>query len=300
MDSELSQSPEGDKITSPKRVVRDRFRPQIVAGMRLEERDEELLCDLFWQRAMSRSQLQALYFGSVGRCNARLRLLFDHHFVTRYYLPAAPFGAQAVYGLGRAGAPIVARRLEMELLEVKRVVKHSHTPTFLEHTLAIVDVRLALQRAIEGREDVEIERWLAEPLCRHEYDIRSTQGAGRWQKEVFKPDGFVRFYHRPSQRDVNYFLEVDLGHTSSRQFAGKIMMHRRYKESGLFRELYGGESFRTLVVTTGPRRVGNLVELAQEQGSDRFWFTTFAQLEEHGPLGAIWRVPFQEQLVSLT
>ena len=76
--------------------------------MRLEERDRELLCDLLWQRAMSRSQLERLYFSSLVRANARLRLLFDHGFVSRYFLPAAPYGAQAVYSLGKAAVPVVA------------------------------------------------------------------------------------------------------------------------------------------------------------------------------------------------
>ncbi len=89
------------------RPVRSRFQPKAMAGLRLEERDRELLCDLFWQRAMSRSQLQRLYFTSLVRANARLRLLFDHGFVARYFLPAAPYGAQAVYEVAQS-APLLA------------------------------------------------------------------------------------------------------------------------------------------------------------------------------------------------
>jgi hypothetical protein len=283
----MPSRPEQSRGKEPGSSPRSRFQPQARAGLRLEERDELLLCDLFTHRAMSREQLQALHFSSLVRANARLRQLFDHRFVSRHYPPAAPFGAQAIYSLGRAALPVVARWLELELPEVARRARVAQTPTFIEHTLAVVDICLAFRQAARERTDVEIERWLGEFDCRHEWDIRSE--GGRWRKETFKPDGFVRLivgseYH-------NFFIEADLGHTSSRQFLGKLQTHQRYLESGLFNETYGCPSFRTLVVTTGARRMRNLVALAKEQGSDLFWFATFESLKQGGALGPIWQSP---------
>ena len=271
--------------------MRSRFQPGAVTGMRLEERDRDLLCDLFWQRAMSRGQLQRLYFSSLVRANARLRLLFDHGFVSRYFLPAAPYGAQAVYSLGKAAVPVVARALELEEDEVRRGCRFSGTPTFLEHTLSIVEVRLAFRDACARHPEVDLELWVPEPLCRHEYEISLASGLAPARKEVFKPDGFLRLLRKTDGKYLSFFLEADLGHTSARQFAGKVAMHGRYLESGLFGEVYGTDSFQTLVVTTGPRRVQNLLSLCREMGSDLFRFTTFAQLEQEGPLAAIWQGP---------
>lgn len=265
---------------------RNRFKPQPVAGLRLEERDEELLCDLFTHRAMSREQIQRLHFPSLMRANARLRLLFDHRFVARHYPPAAPFGAQAIYSLGKAALPFVARRLELELPEVTRRARVSQTPTFIEHTLALVEIYLAFRQAIEERDDVGIERWIGEFDCRHEWDIRAE--GGRWRKEAFKPDGFVRLEHGGEYH--NFFIEADLGHTSSRQFLGKLLTHRRYLESGLFGRTFGGDSFCTLVVTTSVRRAKNLRLLVEQQKSDLFWFTTFEEMKRD-VLGPIWQSP---------
>lgn len=281
------------------RTVRSRFKPAPSAGMRLEARDRDLLCDLFWQRAMSRSQLQRLYFTSLVRANARLRLLFDHGFVARYFLPAAPYGAQAVYSLGKAAVPTVARALEVEEDEVRKQCRFSGTPTFLEHTLAIVEVRLAPQEAAERDPGLEFDLWVPEPLCRHEYEVAPVGGLGAWRKEVFKPDGFARLRHVPSGVYLSYFLEADLGHTSARQFAGKVAMHGKYLRQGLFRQIYGTDSFQTLVVTTGPRRVANLLALCREMESDGFRFTTFETLDREGPLGAIWQRPFDPEPRSL-
>lgn len=256
----------GATKNTSKTTSRSRFKPQPNAGMRLEERDKELLCDLFLHRAMARGQIQALYFSSLVRCNARLRQLFDHGFVRRYYHPAAPYGAQAVYMVGKSAAAFIAKRLEMELRDVQRQISGTKSPTFVEHTLAIIDVRIALMSAVRDNPRVGVERWLAEPLCRHEYDIRAVEGT--WRKEVFKPDAFVRLHLSHERRYLSYFLEVDLGHTSARQFVEKVHMHRRYLESGLFQQIYGGTSCAMLVVTTGERRLQNLQSLARSAHPD--------------------------------
>lgn len=290
----------------PTRTTRSRFTPQPNAGMRLEERDRRLLADLFLHRLMSRSQIQALYFTSLPRCNARLRQLFDYGFLARFYPPVAPFGAQAIYSVGKAAVPVIATELEMDIPAVRRQLSRGKTPTFIEHTLAIVDVWLAFIIAAQEDQNIEIERWLPEAQCRHEYDLR--EAGGKWRKEVFKPDAFIRLENNTSRNDVhhdvdieysNFFIEVDLGHTSARQFEGKLIAHRRYLESGLFNEIYGGDSFKTLVVTTSERRLANLCELIRGQDSDLFWFMTFERAQKEGVFSAIWTRSESEGLSDL-
>ena len=282
-----------------RRTPRSRFKAEVRAGLQLEPRDERLLCDLFLNRAMSRGQIQSLYFGSVVRSNARLRQLFDHGFVARYYLPAAPFGAQAVYSLGKAALSFIAGKLEMDLGTVRRHYARSKTPTFIEHTLAIVDVRIALESAAKQHKSVEVEQWLPEMLCRHEFEIRATAGnfhQKKWQKTTFKPDAFVRIRSGSSDTFSNYFVEVDLGHTSSRQFIGKLISHQQYLDSGLFREVYGSDDFHTLVITTSEKRLSNLVSLVAEHKSQLFWFATFDNVLGNQCLDANWRVPLSDDM----
>jgi len=270
--------------------IRSRFQREPRAGLRLQERDEQLLCDLFLHRAMARGQIQRLYFGaSVGICNARLRLLFDYQYLSRYYLPTAPFGAQAIYSIGKAAVPLVSARLAMDAAEVSKHYRRSKTPMFLEHTLAIVDLWITFREATEARAEAAIETWLPELLCRHEYEIRSSPG-GAWKKTVFKPDAFVRLMC-PDASYRTFFIEVDLGHTSSQQFKAKLQSYQQYRESGLFQERYGGEQFQTLVVTTGERRLKHLRALVEAEQDSLFWFSTFDLVEEAGMLGAIWQVP---------
>ncbi len=285
------------EYSSPeKQAPRSRFKSQKSVGMRLEERDEQILCDLFLHRLMSRGQIEKLYFTSTVRCNARLRLLFDHKFVLRHFPPAAPFGAQAIYSAGKAALPIISRRLEMDLPEATRYFRRTQTPTFIEHTLAVVDLWTAFRESTEESKNVNLDLWLAEMKCRHEWDIRTS--GGKWHKESFKPDGFVRL--QTSSGYFSFFIEADLGHTSSRQFEGKLLTHTRYLESGLFEQTFGCANFRTLVITTGQRRLKNLREILEKNDSKLFWFTTFEALFYTGPLNAIWEVPSQNESVALT
>jgi hypothetical protein len=285
------------RLIGKRREPRSRFQPKATAGLRLEPRDEQLLCDLFLQRLMSRGQIERLHFTSTGRCNARLRQLFDHRFVSRFYPPVAPYGAQALYTVGTLALPLVARRLEMELPDVQRLHRRAKTPTFIEHTLAIVDVWLALREALAAHPEWELDLWLPELLCRHEYDIRAL--GGRWYKQAFKPDAFVRLARRDADVFRNYFIEVDLGHTSSRQFLNKLLAHQRYLESGLFKQHFDADSFHTLVITTGERRLRNLSSLVANQFSDLFWLTTFESIKSNNIIESIWRTPLDDRPVAV-
>lgn len=142
---------------------------------------------------------------------------------------------------------------------------------------------------------MSLDLWLTEMRCRHEWDIRTS--GGKWHKESFKPDGFVRL--EASSVYFNFFIEADLGHTSSRQFEGKILTHTRYLESGLFEQTFGSSRFRTLVITKGERRLKNLAQIVADRNSDLFWFTTFDQLHTGGVLAPIWSVPGHSQLETL-
>ena len=280
------------------RFSREPQRKRLVIG----ERDIEMLTDLYHHRAMSRRQVQDLYFTSVARCNFRLRQLYDHGFLSRHYPPVAPYGAEAIYSVGAAGVRVLAAETGAEPADIRRQCRPS---TYLEHTLRVVDFYLAARRATHDNEQVKIELWLPEIPCRHEYRIRQKGDTG-WSTEVFKPDGFLRLQGRERH---DFFLEMDLGHTSSRQFVWKLDSYARYVESGMFAQRFGSETFTTLVVTTGERRLANLSKLIGKFAVSDFALTTLnamnAQVTEgsdsslSGFLGPIWFSPSETGPQSL-
>ena len=261
----------------------------------LMERDELLLTELFVHQVMSRGQLQELYFGSVPRCNARLRKLFDHGYVTRDFHPMAPYGTQGIYRIGPQAMTIVAQRLDMDAAYVKQLCLGTRRLEFLEHTLEIVDFYLAARNALVGEANPHLEAWMPELQVRHEYEVKLP--SGKRQKQVFKPDGFLRFDH--GGRLYSHFVEIDRGNASGKLFGQKVEHYQHYLSSGLFEEMYEDATFRILVVTTGERRLTHLRALVQERGGSVFWFTTRVLLTQEGLLAPIWQPADREGLFSL-
>lgn len=265
-----------------------------------------LLVDLFHYGCMLRGQIQQLYFGSVQRANMRLRQLFDEGYVKKATLPlptcmGIPFGCQTAYMLGAQGIPIVAARTGMDAAEVRRQQRHG-TPAYLLHTVEIVQFRLALEEAVHVDPNVQLEQFLPERLCFHRYQYREREAQQEeastgWRTETYKPDA-VFLLSEPAGK-FGFAVEIDLGHTSSAEFVAKLNIHVRYAQSGLFLRRYGVEKARTLVITTSGQRRDNLLALAQQQESVRFWFSTFAEVAGEGMLGAIWHAPFASQLLRL-
>jgi hypothetical protein len=242
---------------------------------------------------MSREQIQKLYFPSLVRANARLRLLFDHRFVARYYPPAVTVwsAGDLLTGQGRA-LPVVARRLDWICPRSRAGRASRRRRRFIEHTLATWT-----STSPSGRRSESAGTWRSSGGWANSTAATSGTSAPRaakWRKEAFKPDGFVRLLEGDTYH--NFFIEADLGHTSSRQFLGKLLTHQRYLESGLYERTFGGDSFRTLVVTTGTRRAGNLRGLVEQQQSDLFWFATLEDVRRD-VLGPVWQAPSVEESV---
>jgi hypothetical protein len=265
----------------------------------LQQRDIDLLVDLHSFGCMLRGQIQALYFGSVQRTNARLLRLLRARYVSRAVLPlptcmGIPNGSQAAYMLGVAGIPVVASRMGIDPTEVRRQQRHG-TPAYVSHTVEVVQFRLALEDAARSDPTANVDRFLPERLCQHAYQYREggqeESGEGPWRKEVYKPDAV--FLLSWPDGAAGFALEIDLGHTGTAALAATFRIHARYAASGLFEKRYLVEKARTLLVTTSAARRDHLKALAAKEGSRRFWFSTFAELAAGGVLGPVWHAPFE-------
>jgi hypothetical protein len=267
------------------RTTRSRFEQDQIGGLKLTERDQRLLTDLYIHRAMSRSQLQALYFGSVARCNTRLRQLFDHGFVRRIFDNQAPYGTEAVYWVGRCAYPLLASRFGASQASVREQCHRAATPHFLAHTLASVDFYVSLRSSTASRSDTTLVNWLPESLCRHEYRYREV-GDPRWRVAVFKPDAYFRI-RLSGGLTADCFVEIDLGHTSAANFRGKLAMYERYFVTGTFELTYGSREAILLVVTTGTDRVRHLAEVSRRVSMPKIRFTTFTAIRSEGVFGLV-------------
>jgi hypothetical protein len=223
------------------------------------------------------------FFSSVPRTNACLKRLVDQRLLRRVYVAGSGASAQAAYLAGPAATTWLAQDLDLDSSEVARFTRRPPGRTFLEHALAVAELRLALEEALTEAGGT-LETYLEEPLCRHEYEILRS---GRRARQVLKPDGYARV--RVGPESLGLFLECDLGHVSSRQMSRSLQHYRSYLVDGLFEESYCAQGFEVLVATSaGHRRVRNLMAVVPE-GGPRVRFSTFAEIQERGFLGEVWR-----------
>ena len=287
------------RVSLHRDTARCRTVPQPIRRLRLNERDLSLLNFLYDNHLASRSQLQQLFYGSKAYCNFRLRALFDHQIVLRHF-PSITLGGnwaeEAIYTLGSGAISFLASYIEEESETLAAQVRRHRSPSLIAHSLHVVEIYLAFRRALDADNGISLERWLGETSTHHPYQQRV---GNRWEHEVFKPDGFLRFQTQvPTPRHWPFFIECDLGNTSIRAWKIKVETHKKYLESGLFGSTYGGDRFESLVITTGEKRLEHLAQATEEVGGHFFRFATWPQFRAD-PLGAIWSCATESAMRTL-
>ncbi|MBS1702865.1 MAG: replication-relaxation family protein [Armatimonadetes bacterium] len=216
--------------------------------MKLTERDVRLVRDVALSGVLCRSQVVRLgYFSSVSRANRRLRALCGEGMLKPV---DTPFHARRLYVPGLAAVSVLGD-------EVARLVSHrSGTPRFLQHALAVTELRIGLADADR--------KWRFEGQARHRFAF------GKREHDL-RPDGLLL------SESGAMFVEADLGHVSLPRFARRFEGYRAYFGGGSFASVYGSRKHRILVVTTGELRRSHVSKAAKDAGVDAD-VTTFAAL----------------------
>lgn len=263
------------------------------SGLRLTLRDRKVIGEVARYGAISRCQLMELgFFGSISRANRRLRLLVDGKFLRRTFVATGPQQNSTIYVLGPIGAEIAAEDCSFDPSEMKRHGLRSPERMYLEHHLGVVSLRLTATRVTT---DLRLVRFVAEPDCRHEYEVVVR---GKSIKRLMKPDAFAVFDQGNSLLSV--FIEYDRGNTSLPQMALLFGRYESYWTETAYQSAYETDvPFTIAVVTTaGRRRIDNLARLTRKVAIS-VKFTTFAQLESQGFDAVIWRSAKTDRLSAL-
>jgi len=272
---------------------------------RLTRRDREIVRAVRDFRVLTTVQVEGLFFtptlsGKVNpRCQQRLKLLFHHGFLTRDEQPQKLSEGRKplVYALDQAGDALLAETDGADLDWASGGYDVSWP--FLDHLLATNDVRVAITVAVK-QGSPRLARWLDDATLKgpHLKDYVTLTGPeGGRTKVAVVPDGY--FALETDEAIYHHFLEIDratvVGRASDgerRDWTRKVHAYRQYLDSGRFEERYGGRGLRILTVTTGERRLANLLRITEAAGGrSRFWFTTFARVSAQTVLSEpIWRV----------
>jgi hypothetical protein len=157
----------------------------------------------------------------------------------------------------------------------------------VSHDLACLDFVEAAESAVLALPHLTLEQFIPEYVFRSEKDViefLSTDQYGETKtasKEII-PDGFLSIvdHKRIKQgnpRRYRTLLEVDMASHSGSAFGEKAFGLARYvDQSASYRERFGHNSGRVLVLTTGKTRMKNLMKQTRKAAgaaAKMFWFT---------------------------
>jgi hypothetical protein len=246
----------------------------------LQARDRHLLEELAVMRVLDREQAKVVAgFGSTTRANTRLLALVRAGLLRRFFIGSGG-GRRALYALSLKGAQVVEvpvrgpRRPQDALLVADY---------FVGHQLAVNGIYCALKYGTIPVPHVTFHRWLSffEPV---------VPGIS------LIPDGYVEFMTPAGI--IACFLEVDLGHESQTIWKGKAQHYLQLAVSGKYREQFGHERFRVLVVANSERRLHSIRKTVAEITQKIFWFATLASVG-NGCFAPVWYRPKEYQPTSL-
>lgn len=260
-------------------------------GFRLTDRDVEIIRYVERFRLLrSRSHVVRLFGGSKHLLR-RLRKLYDNKYL--YRLPDRTPYEQAVYGIGNKGADLLNAEFDLPRANVDHTQKNKRLgPRFVEHTLLVADLMVAIILACRGREDVRfvsqeeiLEEWAPEKTRKRRFKVggrpfrwrvKFTYDGKTYRKSV-EPDHMFAL-ELPDGRVEPFFLEADRqnmpvesGNMNRSSILKKQLQYWKSwqktpigEAANLFERHFGIPDIRTLfAISTGYRgdkRLGRCVE----------------------------------------
>lgn len=286
-----------DQVQRRKRNKRDDHPPPML----LTERDRQIVEMVYQCRVLRQDQIHGLFFGaSKAASQRRLALLYHHGFLTRLFLTvrASYLLSPALYMLDKRGAELL--RSERGYDDITWTSKTLDVgQQFLEHTLAINDVRVAITLACRSAGYALVE-WRSEADLKGKYDrVGIQQRDGSKETLSLIPDSF--FVIQTPRGKAPFFLEMDRGTETTSRFQTKIRAYQAYVQSGMYEQRYGYKSVRILTVVLSEKRLESLKNVTEAVGGkERYWFALHGEITPqsvfHTPL---WRAAGSDSSLPL-
>jgi hypothetical protein len=170
----------------------------------------------------------------------------------------------------------------------------------IAHELQVMDVRVALTKAIEASARYTVGEFTTWPLL-SQFPAHHPVTAARL---IVQPDGFLRVTDRDGSQAFNFFLELDRSTESQHVLAERVMCYREFCATGGFAQRCGAtreqarqHPFRVLVVLQNAERRNNTAERLMNCSPPvkfQAWLSTFDEVMRD-PLGPGWVSPLDYQ-----
>jgi len=184
----------------------------------------------------------------------------------------------------------------------------------LGHDIAVNDFRFAIERAAVKWPSVTLENWIPEgnflrEMDTIEFEYKDRNGKLIKRRKGVRPDGdFVLLDHlrqiNNSPARARFLLEFDNGtHPLTRFGKDKAIPGAEYVRSRAYKQRFGFNSGRWLVVCNGEQRMRNLKAQTEKSAGAKasvFLFTTMGQIKAETVLNMpIWMRGGSNKVMSL-
>jgi len=267
--------------------------------MRLTERDRRILEAVHtYDGMLSFPQIQRLFFTGKSQTEQRLKLLYQHGYLARPNKDQRRRLPEMIYWLDKKGAEFIASLDGTPLKEFSWRVEPRWFQ--VEHDLAVNDFRLDMVEACNQDAQINLKTWIPESeFWSYPDKVRYTFQDKPINRNM-RPDGY--FMLTTGEHRIRYLLEIDRStEDNPRFFREKILPGLAYLKSKAYEERFGHRSGRWLVVTTGERRLKNMLSQAQRANTDGlFYFTIFDKINPNTLLQSpIWQRTDRKESVPL-
>ena len=286
-------------------------------SMRFQERDGVILSAIYQHDGiLSRRRLKALFWptASLRAVQKRLGKLVDNGYLARpskLQQQTQPI-PEPVYWLDWQGILWIAGQTnvaldppantgENQMRKLANQVRDAglhwlREPRWnqLTHDLAVIDFQFSVEHALAQLPSLRLELWHHESVFRSDGDVISfqlTDRNGNTQKRERRiyPDSFfiitnqLRSTQGLTSRARLLFELDNATHPNARFGREKVAPGIAYIKSQPYKKRFGDNSGRWLIVTTGAKRMKNLMEQTRTVGGSEagvFLFTTMEWLED--------------------
>ena len=295
-----------------------RFKRTAIRPFQLQDRDIEVIKEVYKHRFLSSEHLALLLNGSKQVLLRRLQLLYHAGYLDRPREQIKPYraGSSAMaYGIGNKGADYLNQTLNIPRSKVDWTTKNREVKSvFLEHTLSISNFMVCLETACRARKDVQFidPRKFAKqyPIT---WKITKAIDGRKHTFNIFPDNAFA--LHFPQDNSTAYFfLEVDrstMPIVSTNFFRSsvykKLLLYWLSWKDGLFNNHLGFENVRILTLAKSKDRITSMIEAGKDiddrkKGSRMFMFALEKDFDPADPghaLDRIWHNGRDNDLLSL-
>jgi Replication-relaxation len=270
-----------ETATAAQPVRRPRFRrASEPPPFRLTDDDVEIVRQIARHRLIRSTHIAALVGRSLDRTNDRLMRLFHAGYVDRPRAQLDRFptsgSAHYVYALADRGARLLRQHEDMEWRGTWSRKNRAASRPFIEHQIAVVDFRVALQRAAAEHSGIRL-------IDADEMNAAASRRQMLANRAPFSLN--ARLSHRGTMRETsvipdlvfglelpggtrrNFIVEIDRGTMPVRRsdptqtsIESKMRVYLAAHAARQHERLFGWKNFRVLIVTTDRHRVLTMAE----------------------------------------